>query len=125
VAYGAIIALLFAISNHLATPKVEASTLSKQELVAMAMADAASYGLNVNRFVAVIGCESNWDVNAVSPTGDYGLVQVNLKSHPDVSLSEAEDPLFALKWASEQWSEGHAREWVCYRQLYIKQAPTS
>lgn len=117
----AIFALLFAIATQTATPHVEAASLSRDELVAMAMADATAYHLNINHFVSTIACESNFVVDEVGDNGtSFGIVQIHLVAHPDVSKEEALDPIFALDWAARQWSIGNEKIWTCYRQLYKK-----
>lgn len=89
--------------------------MSVIDLKTLATAAALAHNLNVDRFLSVIGCESHWHYNAVSKTNDYGLVQVHLKSHPDITREQAEDPYFALNWAAEQWQAGNAKAWTCFR----------
>jgi len=42
-----------------------------------------------------------------------------LPSHPDVTQAEAEDPIFAVHWTVEQFSEGNAHLWTCWRNLFL------
>lgn len=60
--------------------------------IAQVAAGAGFSGDALNIAVAVALAESSGDPSAVSPTGDYGLWQINLASHPDVPRSCALDP---------------------------------
>ena len=94
---------------------------SKSELIAIATSSAAKYNLTkrqTNRMLKTIECESNWDENAVSPTLDYGVIQMNRRSHPEFSIEQMFDPYFALDWMAEQFSLKHYSLWVCYSLLY-------
>lgn len=114
----AILSLLFAIATHATPPHVSAAEFSKEELQAMAMADATAYHLSIPHFLATIGCESHWDSQAIGDHGQsYGIVQIYLPAHKDITGAEALDPIFALNWAAEEWSEGRAYEWTCEREL--------
>lgn len=74
-----------------------------------------AHHIDAAKFKAVIQCESQWDTHAVSKTNDYGIAQIHLKSHPDITREQAEDPYFALNWAAQEWQAGRAHEWSCYR----------
>lgn len=44
----------------------------------------------------------------------YGLVMIHLPDHPDISYSEATDPVFALTWMAKEFKKGHQQQWSCY-----------
>lgn len=98
---------------------------STTELLAERAADA--YGINKKEFVATMKCESaGWqDIQsgipkAGGPNGQensWGIAQINLPAHPDISIYDALDVRWSLNWAAKQWSEGHARLWTCARLL--------
>ncbi len=68
---------------------------------------------------SVIYCESRYDKNAIGDFGySYGLVQIFLPAHPNISKSDALDPDFAIRYLAKNISEGHGRMWSCYRQLF-------
>lgn len=116
-------AIIFSLLLSIATqsyplPKVEAATLTKDELIAMAMANATAYHLNAAHFVATIECESHFNVDAVGDHGQsYGIVQIYLLAHKDITGVEALDPFFALDWMAKQWSLHKEYMWTCYRDL--------
>jgi murein DD-endopeptidase MepM/ murein hydrolase activator NlpD len=63
-------------------------------------ASARANGLDPWLLAGLIGHESNFDPNAVSATGDVGVVQINLASHPTVTRAQALNPSFAIPWAA-------------------------
>jgi hypothetical protein len=98
-----------------------------EELKDLARSVAAHHGLNEERFLGVIKCESRWDpdtqseIPAKGPNGredSWGLAQIHLPSHPSVSREQAQDPVFALNWMADKWSEGKHRLWSCHKKLY-------
>lgn len=56
---------------------------------------STEYGLNPDMVVKIAKCESSLKPNAVSPTHDYGLLQVNRKVH---NGSMQERGLSIYKW---------------------------
>lgn len=119
-----IFAVLFSIATQtFPIPHVEAATLSKDELQAIAMADATAYHLTaeqMRRMLATITCESSWDINALSSTGDIGIVQISPKYWPQISGMEMLNPLFSLDFMAHQFELGHEHYWVCYNRLYAE-----
>ena len=94
-------------------PQKEKGTVDVKEL---AHQIAQDYGINEKDFTAVIQCESNWDIRA---DGDkhtsFGLLQIHLPAHPEVSYIDATDPVFALKWGAQAFKEGKQGMWSCWR----------
>lgn len=89
------------------------------DLKAYATKVAKEHGLNVNRFLNVIACESRWKPSAVGDQGNsFGLLQIHLPSHPTVKKSQALDPYFSIEWAADRWVEGDAWMWTCWRKMY-------
>lgn len=79
---------------------------------------AKEHGISYEKFSNLIESESKWNPNAVNEkTGDYGVVQINLKSHPTISKEQALDPEFALTWAANEIKGGREWQWTvcnCY-----------
>lgn len=63
-------------------------------------AAARANGLDPLMFAALLGHESSFNASARSSTGDVGVAQINLASHPDVTEAQALDPGFAIPWAA-------------------------
>lgn len=68
---------------------------------------------------SVIRCESNYNPNAVGDHGySYGLVQIHLPSHLDITKAQAFDPDFAINYLASQIKQGNGKLWTCYRKYY-------
>lgn len=118
-------------------PKAEAAQLPPTEALPVKIidigqlvkTDAKKYGVNYHDLYATLSCESDGfkDVaiqsqvpNAKGPNGkenSWGISQINLDAHPDISLASATDPVFAVNYAAEAFSEGNENSWTCYRML--------
>lgn len=70
---------------------------------------ADQYQIDRKAFFNMITSESQWDPSARSKTGDVGLVQINLASHPTITENQAIDVEFSLEWAAARFAEG--KEW--------------
>lgn len=91
---------------------------------------AARYGADAARLTATLNCESEGfqDIqsqipNKSGPNGQedsWGVAQINLRAHPDVSIYQALDVRWSVNWAAEQFAAGNEREWSCYNILYPK-----
>lgn len=93
----------------------EAPKPSVQELIAL---NASKYQVSPKTLQRVISCESSGNINAIGDGGkSYGLVQIFLPMHPDISKANALDPSFAVNFLAEQISLGHGRLWTCYRNM--------
>lgn len=57
-------------------------------------------GLDPWLLAALLWVESSFHAHARSSTGDYGIAQINLASHPNVTQAEADNPAFAIPWAA-------------------------
>lgn len=84
----------------------------------------------------IISCESGWSVAIQSnhrytdnaPKGysagmreqSYGLVQIHLPAHPNISKEEATDPEFAVDFLAKNIAAGHASMWSCYRTIAMR-----
>jgi hypothetical protein len=106
-----------------AVPTAHAAELDVSALKTIATAEAVSHGLNVEHFLNVIECESKFAANQKGdyrngvPTS-YGITQIHLPAHPEITKAQALDPFFSLHWAAEQWQDGNAKAWTCWRTLY-------
>lgn len=86
------------------------------------------YHVDAGAMRRTIICESSASTTRQSehldPTGpngredSWGLVQIHLPAHPDVSREEATDPDFALVFMAKNFARGEAvrqQMWTCYR----------
>lgn len=48
----------------------------------------------------------------------YGLAQINLPAHPEISYAQATTPEFAIEFMAKEMADGKASEWSCWRKLH-------
>lgn len=90
-------------------------------LTQLASSTALKYGLDLDHFDEVISCESGWDPSIKSRypgENSWGIAQINLDAHPEITLAQALDPSWSLEWMAKQWASGNADSWTCWRELY-------
>lgn len=61
--------------------------------------------------------------SATGPNGkedSWGICQIHLPDHPEITREEAQDPAFCIPWTAEQFAAGHAAQWTAWRILYGK-----
>ena len=90
-----------------------------EEMKDLATEKAKAYGLNVDRFLKTITCESQWDRFAVGDNGlSHGLAQFY---HPtrdwNIATSSAYEPEIALELMAKTFEKGEAYRWTCWRLL--------
>ena len=66
----------------------------------------------------IVACESNFNPQAIGDHGkSFGIFQIHLPSHPQVSKAQARDPYWSLAWAIDKYSKGEIGIWSCYKLL--------
>ena len=81
---------------------------------------AKRYKVSEKTMRAVIKCESGWNTKAINNSKiEYsaGLVQINLRAHKNITLAQAQDPNFAIRFLASNLAKGNGRIWTCYRNL--------
>ena len=74
--------------------------------------DSAYYAVNPALVRGIIKRESNFNQYAKGDHGtSIGLVQIHLPAHPDVSVIEAENPLFAINFLTQNLATGNCHLW--------------
>ena len=97
--------------------------LTTPELQQLATTIAKAHGIeDIWRFLFVINCESGWDPSVHSNfyhngkrENSWGLAQIFLDVHTNVTRSQAKDPYFALTWAAEHWNDEPSNWRTCYK----------
>lgn len=95
---------------------------------------ADKYGISYETMAKIINCESGWDANKQSQNhytkdhpewgvkeGDqelsFGLVQIHLPAHKNVTIQQAIDPNFALDFLAKGLSLEQGSQWSCWSKL--------
>lgn len=94
---------------------------------------AKEYSVSATQIANIINCENRgWDPTLQSGlyyTRDrinegvykgqreesYGLAQIHLPAHKNISHSQATDPDFSIEYLAKSLSEGKGSQWTCYR----------
>ena len=73
------------------------------------------YGVSVSRMNKIIRCESGYNPQAHNPNGEnsWGLVQINLKAHKNITIEQATDPDYAINYLAKNLAEGRGSMWTC------------
>ena len=71
---------------------------------------------SLSRVLAVITCESQWNVRAIGDGGEsYGLVQIYMPlCGTIISVEDAIDPYLAIDFLVSKMSEGQGELWTCF-----------
>ncbi len=81
---------------------------------------ANRYGVDGDKLLATINCESQFNPQAVGDNGtSFGVAQFhNPVTDWGFSIKSALDPDFATKEMARAWSKGQQRRWSCYKILF-------
>lgn len=96
--------------------KVEKST---RQLIAE---KADEYNVSEKLMVDIIQCESSFKSNAENITKreeSYGLVQINLMAHPNITEEQAKNKEFAVDFLAKNLSKGKGKMWSCYSKVKL------
>ena len=119
------------ISKHIVRQQavITQGKLTPRELVRI---KGEEYGVSVPLMEQIITCESNWNTTLQSRhryTKDrpregvkkgerelsFGLVQIHLPAHPNITKEQATDPEFAIDFLAKNIAKGKASMWTCYK----------
>lgn len=82
---------------------------------------ADTHKVNRERLLGTLKCESNFKTDAVGDNGtSYGIAQIHLPSHPEITKEQALDAEFSIDFAASEFAKGNAKKWTCWRKLYRK-----
>ncbi|MEI7603709.1 MAG: transglycosylase SLT domain-containing protein [bacterium] len=68
----------------------------------MVSAASEKYNVRESLLITQLYKESGCNPNAVSKTGDYGICQIHLSAHPDVTQEQALNPEFCINFQAEK-----------------------
>lgn len=116
-------------SQHSAPEKATTTkddTYTVKEINELITRYAVKYDVNGDVMREVIQCESQYDPHVQSrKTYDngaqeesYGIAQIHLPDHPQVSKAEARNPEYAVKFMAQHFAAGNHHLWTCYNRIY-------
>lgn len=86
---------------------------------------AVVHGIPATPLIETLKCESGFVENipgdfssTTNQFTSWGVAQIHLPAHPDISKKEALNPIFSINLAASYFAAGDAGLWTCYRQLY-------
>lgn len=108
---GLILFIALAISQ-LSDPHKSFASNSPLLMTDFIAAEATLDGVDPSVALHIAKAESSMNSDAVGDHGtSFGLFQIHLPAHPDISEEEAENPVFSTEWAMIQLKEGNCDIW--------------
>lgn len=110
----------------------ERRTMVREKVMAL----AKEYGVSGEQVYRTAYCENNtfdpnrqsehrytfsnpkWGTVAGERERSFGLPQIHLPSHPNITHEQATDPEWSLEWMVKEFANGRASAWTCWKQLY-------
>lgn len=81
---------------------------------------AIHYGIPSKPLIDTLRCESQFNPSAIGDNGNsFGIAQIHLPAHPDVTKQQALDPLWAINWAAYHFSLHQESMWSCWNQQHM------
>ena len=104
-----------------ARPKiVPKEAIPAPEILSLIYEKAALYGASSTVMYEVVKGESGFQTCIPGDNHQsWGLVQIHLPSHPEITKEMACDPDFALDFLAKQLAQGNGRLWTVWRGLYL------
>lgn len=82
------------------------------------------YSINSAYIYATIDCESGFQSVQSRMIDKYGIredswgvSQIHLPAHPDISKAEAMDEDFAIEYMAREFGNGNAKQWMCFSKI--------
>lgn len=114
------------------TTKVVVPRLSNAEIDSKVSTAATKYGVSAATMRAIINCENRdliptlqsghyykegnrWGFSTTTREKSFGIVQIHLPDHPEVSYEQATDADFSIDFLAKYISQGKVRQWSCYK----------
>lgn len=108
--------------------EVDYSHMTEERVMELVDEAAQKYHVSADRMKATMRCENpeldpylqSHIVQKGVREDSWGLAQIWLPAHPEISKKDAQNPYFAIDFMAKEFSEGRAWKWTCYRSLYGK-----
>ena len=85
----------------------------------MISSSALKWNVDEERLRKTLFCESSLNPEAVGDGGySFGIAQIHLPSHPEITKEQALNPEWSIDYIAEQFSKEKAKMWTCWRIYY-------
>ncbi len=96
-----------------------ASTWDRDTILDNIKTKSQIYGVDFPDMVATLDCESHLNPKAIGDNNrSFGLAQIFLPAHPEVTKEMAQDPEFAITFTAKEFAKNNQKIWTCWRQLH-------
>lgn len=92
---------------------------TKGTILVLAHEMSIQYAVPYPLIRSIVSCESSFNPDATNISKreqSYGLSQINRLAHPSISIQQAEDPAFALRYLAEGLKSDPS-QWSCYSKV--------
>lgn len=125
IALGLMVALTSASTTVPAEIQQVSTTTAPLTIDEMIQTSADKHGVDGKVMRQVLMCESTLNPKAEGDHGingtattSWGIAQIHLPAHPEITKEQALDPKFAINWTAKEMAAGRGYMWTCYRKLY-------
>lgn len=99
----------------MAVSSIHAGTADAALLKDFVAAEATLVGADVATALHIVHAESNFNPQAIGDHGEsYGMWQIHLPAHKDISTEQAQDAVFSTEWAVGQLKQGNGHIWSTF-----------
>ena len=79
---------------------------------------AEDYKVSPSLMLRIARCESGLRPSAIGDfNNSFGLWQIHLPSHPQITKEQALNALWSTKWSAEKIANGKAYMWTCFKNM--------
>lgn len=86
------------------------------------------YHVSSSTMLAVVTCETAGNLGSTTiqsfamdrhgnRENSWGLSQIDLDYHPDITKEQAQNPIFALTYLADNLSKGNGDMWTCFKMM--------
>jgi soluble lytic murein transglycosylase-like protein len=121
-AYNAPPDALNAVSSDFVIQSIEVSSSSVPSLLRYYGKKNGLSDTEVSQVLEVVRCESQFNPSAVnihdSEKGSWGLAQINLSAHPNITKEQALNKYYASWFITSEFANNNEWKWTCFRNIY-------
>ena len=110
-----LVVLIFWVFSSIPPSKVVYTSAQNATIDDIIAYNSSKYDVPARELIHIINCESGGKRSAhhLSPKEDsWGVVQINLKAHPNITKQQATDPNFSVDYLAKNIKR-HKSWWTC------------